>query len=352
MQLKDLGYTKELEEYTKEEQLNAFEIGRVLAEHKERYVVMTEEQEYEAEIIGQLRFSAQSRADFPAVGDWVAVSAFDENKALIHRVLPRKNSIDRQSVNKYGEKQIIASNIDYAFILQAVGHDFNVNRIERYLTICFQSRVKPLILINKIDLLQDEELEEILKQVKSRIVDVPVFAISNLDGRGLVKVMEHMQKGKTYCLLGSSGVGKSSLLNRLSGKELMKTSHISDSTKKGRHVTTHRELHILPNGSILIDNPGMREVGIADAAEGIGQTFEKIMEFANRCKFKDCSHSNEIGCAVLEALETGVIDAQTYENYHKLEKEKAFFDSTQLEKRKKDRAFGKMVRQVKKIKKK
>jgi ribosome biogenesis GTPase len=325
MQLKDLGYTKELEEYSKEEQLNAFEIGRVLAEHKERYVVMTEEQEYEAEIIGQLRFSAQSRADFPAVGDWVAVSAYDENKALIHRVLPRKNSIDRQSVNKYGEKQIIASNIDYAFILQAVGHDFNVNRIERYLTICFQSRVKPLILINKIDLLQDEELEEILKQVKSRIVDVPVFAISNLDGRGLVKVMEHMQKGKTYCLLGSSGVGKSSLLNRLSGKELMKTSYISDSTKKGRHVTTHRELYILPNGSILIDNPGMREVGIADATEGIGQTFEKIMEFANQCKFKDCSHSNEIGCAVLEALETGEIDAETYENYLKLEKEKAFF---------------------------
>ncbi|MCF1422246.1 ribosome small subunit-dependent GTPase A [Mangrovimonas futianensis] len=348
MTLEELGYTLEFENYRKEQNLDSFGVGRVISEHKERYVVKTSDKEYDGEIIGNLRFTAQSRSDFPAVGDWVAISEYDENKVLIHSVFPRKTIIERQAVGKQGEKQIIATNIDYAFIVQAVDRDFNINRIERYLTICNTSNVKPIIILNKIDLINEGALLKLITTVQERIKQVSVFPISNTSRQGFEKLIKRIERGSTYCLLGSSGVGKSTLLNSLLGKQLMKTNTISASTSKGRHITTHRELLVLENGGILIDNPGMREVGIADATDGLELTFEAIIELSKDCKFKDCTHTSEVGCAVLKAVESHGIDKSSYENFLKMEREKEHFESTVAEKRKKDKDFGKMIKNYKK----
>ena len=271
-----------------------------------------------------------------------------DNKVLIHSVFPRKTIIERQAVGKQGEKQIIAANIDYAFIIQAVDRDFNINRIERYLTICNTSNVKPIIILNKIDLISDSELSELISKVQERIKQVPIIHISNESQKGFEKLKESIEKGKTYCLLGSSGVGKSTLLNNLSGNRLMKTNTISTSTNKGRHVTSHRELLVLENGAILIDNPGMREVGIADSKDGLEITFRAIIELSQVCKYNDCTHTTEIGCAVIKAIESGELDNSSYENYLKMEREKEHFESTIAEKRKKDKDFGKMIKNYKK----
>ena len=251
-------------------------------------------------------------------------------------------------MGKQGEKQIIAANIDYAFIIQAVDRDFNINRIERYLTICNTSNVKPIIILNKIDLISDSELSELISKVQERIKQVPIIHISNESQKGFEKLKESIEKGKTYCLLGSSGVGKSTLLNNLSGNRLMKTNTISTSTNKGRHVTSHRELLVLENGAILIDNPGMREVGIADSKDGLEITFRAIIELSQVCKYNDCTHTTEIGCAVIKAIESGELDNSSYENYLKMEREKEHFESTIAEKRKKDKDFGKMIKNYKK----
>ncbi len=351
MTLQNLGYDPTLENYRKENNLDSFAVGRVVLEHKERYVVKTTDAEYEAEIIGNLRFAAQSRADFPAVGDWVAFSEYDENKVLIHAVLPRKTIIERQSVGKFGEKQIIATNIDYAFVVQAVDRDFNLNRIERYLTLCYNSKVEPVIVLSKTDLIETEELNELTEKVENRIKNVQLITISNQSLDGYEKLKSIIEPRKTYCLLGSSGVGKSTLTNNLSGGELMKTGSVSLSTAKGKHVTSHRELVVLESGGILIDNPGMREVGMTESAEGLAQTFDLILELASECKFADCKHINEKGCAVLKAVEEEVVNKETYENYQKMEREKIHFESTIAEKRKKDKQFGKMVKEVMKNKK-
>lgn len=348
MTLEDLGYNEKLEDYRKDHNLASFGVGRVISEHKERYVVKTPEKEYDGEIIGNLRFTANHRSDFPAVGDWVAISEYDNNKVLIHSVFPRKTIIERQAVGKHGEKQIIATNIDYAFIVQAVDRDFNINRIERYLTICNTSNVSPIIILNKIDLISESEISDLMSNVQDRIKHVPIFPISNDSQKGLEKLIEVIEKGKTYCLLGSSGVGKSSLMNNLSGKEVMKTNSISSSTNKGRHVTSHRELLVLENGGIIIDNPGMREVGIADSKEGLEITFNAITELSKGCKFKDCTHTTEVGCAVLKAVESGELDKSSYENYLRMDREKDHFESTVAEKRQRDKDFGKMMKNFKK----
>ena len=351
MTLEDLGYNEEIENYRNHNNLNSFGVGRVISEHKERYIVKTTDNEYEAEIIGNLRFTASSRSDFPAVGDWVTISEYDESKVLIHSVFPRKTIIERQSVGKFGEKQIIATNIDFALLVQAVDRDFNINRLERYITICNIANVAPIIVLNKIDLIDDIELSNLIDKVKNRVEQIPVITISNESKKGIESLRMLLLVGKTYCLLGSSGVGKSTLLNNLSGKEIMKTNAISTSTNKGRHITSHRELIVLENGGILIDNPGMKEVGIVDSADGLEKTFGTILELSKDCKFKDCTHTTEIECAVLSALSNGEIDKKYYENYLKMEKEKDHFESTIAEKRKKDKDFGKMIVNYKKARK-
>ena len=350
MTIEDLGYNSELEKYRKELKLDSFEMGRVISEHKDRYVVKTKNTEYDAELIGNLRFTAESKYDLPAVGDWVAISEYDENKALIHSVYPRHSILERKAVGKLSERQIIATNIDFALIVQSVNRDFNINRLERYLTICYSSKIEPMVVLSKIDLIETSELEHILEKINKRIKDVSIIAISNQSQIGLDKIKSKLKKGKTYCLLGSSGVGKSTLINHLAGKELMITGGISESIDRGKHITTHRELIVTENG-ILIDNPGMREVGIADSTSGLEKTFESIVELSKECKFSDCTHTTEIDCAVLEAVSQGEIDTDSYENYLKMEKEKEHFESTVAEKRKKDKDFGKMIKDFKKARK-
>lgn len=347
MKLEELGYNDKLEKLRIEKSLKDFEIGRVISEHKERYIVKTEKGELEAEITGNLRFSSKSREDFPAVGDWVALSIHDSDFSIIHSILPRYSVISRQAVGKFGEIQIIATNIDYAFLVQAADRDFNINRLERYLIICNSSKVSPIIVLSKIDLIDEHRTAEIIENIKARIKNVLILAISNESKEGYDKISAIIEKGKTYCMLGSSGVGKSTLLNNLSGKSLMRTDSISQSTNKGRHVTSHRELIILENGGILVDNPGMREVGIVDSTGGLEITFDLITGFSQNCKFKDCTHTNETGCSVIEAVEKGEIDRASYENYMKMEREKAYFESSVVERRKKDKDFGKMLKNYK-----
>lgn len=348
MKLEDLGYNNELEKLRMDNHLMDFEIGRVVLEHKERYIVKTEKGEFEAEITGNMRFSARTREDFPAVGDWVALSVYDADFSIIHKILPRFSIISRQAVGQFGEIQIIATNIDYALLVQAVDRDFNINRLERYLTICYSSKVEPIIVLTKTDLISEQAKAEIIESINQRIKNISVFAVSNETHDGFKALEMCFEKGKTFCLLGSSGVGKSTLLNNLSHKTIMKTDTISESTSKGRHVTSHRELIVLENGGILIDNPGMREVGIVDTANGLETTFDTIYSLSQHCKFKDCTHTNETGCSVLKALENGAIDKSSYENYMKMEREKAHFDSSLVERRKKEKDFGKIMKNYKK----
>lgn len=348
MNLTAIGFNEELRQQLKENNWLDFEIGRVILQHKDRYIVLTEKGEIDAEITGNLRFSAQSKEDFPAVGDWVVLTVFDEGVSIIHHVLQRMSVLKRQAAGKHGEVQLIAANIDYALMVQAVDRDFNINRLERYLTICNAGKVSPIIVLTKTDLIDEDIKLELIGSIQKRIKDVEVVAVSNLDKDGLPVLEATIKKGKTYCLLGSSGVGKSTLLNNLSGKEEMKTGEINPEIQRGRHVTTHRELIILPDGGIIIDNPGMREVGIADAGEGLEATFDKILSLAENCKFKDCTHTSESGCAVIEAVERGDLDEMSYENYLRMQKENAHYTMTVEEKRKKDRTFGKMIKNYKK----
>ena len=349
MTYEDLGYNDSLERYRIDQNLGSFETGRVISEHKERYVLRTPDSEFDAELIGNMRFTATGRHDFPAVGDWVAFSIYDEGKALIHAIYPRASIIERQAVGKSGQVQIIATNIDYALIVQAVDRDFNLNRVERYLTICNASNIEAVVVLSKIDLVEEAALRDLVDQTRNRIPGVEVITASNQ--MGYEKLESIIRKGKTYCLLGSSGVGKSTLLNALSGRHQMKTGEISSSVNKGRHITSHRELIVLDRGGILIDNPGMREVGIADTAAGLELTFDSILRYARSCRFADCTHQHESGCAVLSALENGDIEEAAYHNYLKMEKEKMHFESDAMERKKKDRDFGKMVRNVKKLRK-
>jgi ribosome biogenesis GTPase / thiamine phosphate phosphatase len=352
MNLEELGYNYKLEEFRKNNNLTSFEAGRVIAEHRERYTVRTDKGEFEAEITGNIRFSAEGREDFPAVGDWVALTTYDSDFAVIHHIFPRSSIIKRQAVSRFGEIQVIAANIDYAFVVQSVDRDLNINRLERYLTICNSSGVTPIIVLSKIDLINEEQTFRILENIKSRIINVPVIALSNESQDGYDAIIKFIEKGKTYCMLGSSGVGKSTLLNNLAGKPIMRTDNISGSTNRGRHVTSHRELIVLENGGILIDNPGMREVGIADSTGGLEITFDMIVSLSQKCKFKDCTHTNESGCSVYKAVEDGEIDKASYENYLRMQREKAHFESTVAERREKDKKFGRFMKNYKKDMKK
>ncbi len=348
MKLEGLGYNKKIEKYLKDNNLSDFETGRVIAEHKERYIIRTSKGEHNAEITGNMRFTAKNREDFPAVGDWVAVKTYDPDLAIIHKILPRSSIIKRQAVGQYGDIQVIAANIDYAFLVQAVDRDFNINRLERYLTICNSSKVRPVIVLSKTDLIEENRLTEISGQIKARIKNVTVIAISNETKDGYDALKQVIKRGKTYCMLGSSGVGKSTLLNNLSGKTIMRTDSISQSTNKGKHVTSHRELFILENGGILVDNPGMREVGITDSEGGLETTFDMIVSLSKQCRFKNCTHTTESGCNVIEAVEKGELDRNSYENYLRMEREQAYFVSTVAERRRKEKIFGKILKNYKK----
>ena len=342
LKLIDLGLPKEISEKVKGIDPAEFSIGRITQEHRERYIVSDGENEYDAEITGNLRFSARSRSDFPAVGDWVVIKTYNNDQAIIHSVLPRKTALSRQAVGKAAEEQIICANVDVAFIVQAIINNFNINRLERYLTICNSSGIEPVLIISKTDLSDEAEIARAQSTLEKRDSKVRYILLSNETKEGLDQILNLIQKRKTYCVLGSSGVGKSTLINNLLNNDLLKTGQISHSTNKGKHITEHRELFVLENGGIIIDNPGMRELGITDNDEGLETTFQGISDIAKKCKFPDCSHTSESGCAVIDAVEKGLIDKDSYYNYLKLRKEQARFQTTVSEKRKKDKIFGRI----------
>lgn len=339
-----LGYNDHFERFIQENDFAEFDAGRILAEYRDRYIVATANGEYEAEITGNMRFTAKGREDFPAVGDWVAVKMFPPEMAIIYRILPRYSLIKRQASGRLADIQLIAANVDIVFIVMAAGRDFNINRLERYITICNEADVRPVIIFSKTDLLQPDEINGHVDKIKNRIKNIPVIPLSNTTHFGYESVMDYLKTGVTCCLLGSSGAGKSTLINNIAGRELMKTGAVSDSVNRGKHITSHRELFLLDNGSILIDNPGLREVGIADAGQGLEAAFDIITILAENCKYKDCTHVSEEGCRVINAVENGEFDRDSYENYLRLRREREHYESNVAERRIKEKQFGKMLK--------
>ncbi len=346
IRLEDLGYSKFFKDNQKSTIDNNLIPALIIAEHKELYILRNETSEFSAKITGKMMFTASSREDYPAVGDWVLIIILDNKQAIIREILPRKTVLMRKSAGK-SDTQIIASNIDTAFIIQSPDRDYNLNRFERYFSLAESGNIQPVIVLNKTDLISESDLEIKLAEIKARFRNTKIYATSTITGKGVADFKKNIKHGVTYCFLGSSGVGKSSIINMLVGENLIETGEISSYTKRGKHVTTHRELFILENGGLLIDNPGMREIGLLDSGAGIKNVFSEIHDLSKKCKFSDCTHINEPNCAVLAAINLGVLDKKKYDNYIKLLKENEYNTMTKLEKRKKDRDFGQFIKTAK-----
>jgi len=303
-----------------------FTVGRVMLEHKRIYRVETENGEYLAEVSGKYRFEAESREDYPAVGDWVVLSERpSERKATIQALLPRFSKFSRKAAGLTTEEQIVAANVDTVFLVQSLNYDFNARRLERYLIMAWESGATPVIVLTKADLCEDVAAR--IKDVEAVALGVPVFAVSVKDEAGLEKLAPYFTTGKTVALLGSSGAGKSTLTNFLLGEEKQVIQEVRGDDDKGRHTTTYRELYLLPTGGLVLDTPGMRELQLweADGAT-VGQSFQDVEELAEQCYFRDCKHENEPSCAVREAIREGTLEEARYQSYVKLQRELAYLE--------------------------
>jgi ribosome biogenesis GTPase len=302
-----------------------YSAGRVFVQHKTQYVLYTEHGELRAETTGKMQYEARSKDDLPVVGDWVVIRIREnEGKATIYGLLPRKSKFSRKAAGPKAEEQIVAANIDTVFLVTGLDGNFNLRRIERYLVVAWESGASPVIVLNKADLC--DNVDEIVQEVETIALGVPIVAMSAINDQGLDQVLAFITPGTTGALLGSSGVGKSTIINHLLGKEIQKVQEVRQTDDRGRHTTARRELIMLPSGGLLMDTPGMRELQLWGGDEGIKDAFEDIAVLAQQCRFRDCHHGPEPGCAVQQALEEGTLDPDRYESYLKLQKEIAYLN--------------------------
>lgn len=324
--------------------------GRIARQDRDRYLVWNEAGTFGGEVTGAFRHSHADPAAYPAVGDWVAAEPLPaEPKVRIHLVLPRRTVFARTAAGGRSQTQIAAANIDLAFLVSGLDHDFNARRIERYVTLAYASGARPIILLNKADLATG--LDARLREVGNVAPGVPVHSVSALSQDGVDAIRTYLTPGVTGALLGSSGVGKSTLINALIGGDVMTTASVRGDDSRGRHTTTHRQLILLPGGGLVIDSPGMRELQMTDAADALSTAFAGVESLASQCRFRDCSHRNEPGCSIREAVESGALDLARYAAYVKLQKEIAYAERRSsenfiAEERRRGREFGKMYNRV------
>jgi ribosome biogenesis GTPase len=315
--LEDYGWTEHTASAFAPFAAEGFEPGRVFLQHNRIYALYTEAGETEAETTGRLRYLARGAEDLPAVGDWVVIRrGTEEGKAKIHEILPRRSKFSRKAAGRETEEQIVAANVDTVFLVTGLDNDYNPRRVERYLIMAWESGADPVVVLNKADLIEDAE--EKREEVERVAPGVPVLLLSAKRGEGVEQLMPYVGRGRTVALMGSSGVGKSTIVNRLLGSEVQRTQEVRLSDARGRHTTTHRELFLLRSGGLVLDTPGMRELQLLVSERGLRETFEEIETLAAACRFSDCRHEGEPGCAVREALDSGALDAARYENYRKM----------------------------------
>jgi len=352
MNIEQLGFNNWFLDRIDPAKLIDHQIARVTTVHKDSYTINNGNGDVSAEVTGKLMFSADSPLEYPATGDWVLARYVDNDSfAIISEIVPRKSILKRKTSGRKIEFQLIATNIDTGLIVQSLDTNYNLRRLERYLVMVNESNIQPVVLLSKSDLLPVNEIDKKITEIQALIPDIRVVPFSNKDQTGLQHVKELLVPWKTYCLLGSSGVGKTTLINNLLDEVRLKTHSVREKDGKGRHITTRRQLINLQNGAMIIDTPGMRELGNFAIDTGIHSTFDEISELSNQCRYKDCSHTQEQGCAILAALKDGIISQDRYESFIKLNKESAFYEMSYLEKRHKDKKFGKFVKSVMKEKK-
>ncbi len=328
MSLNDYGWNDSWAERLSEAQVEGGVAARVVAEHRELFRVHTGSEEIPARIAGRLRHVASRSAELPAVGDWVVIGSGDERgDSLIQMILPRMSVFSRKAAGKRTDEQIVAANVDTVWIVSPADADRNPARIERYLTVVWESGASPVVVLTKADL--SAAPERMIAEVAPRAIGAPIHAVSAIDGAGLDELEQYLAPGSTIALLGPSGAGKSTLINRLAGREIMRTADVRESDGKGRHTTTHRQLVLLPSGALLLDTPGMRELQLWSAEEGLEKSFADIEALAAGCRFSDCGHDSEPGCAVQAAIRAGELDLPRFSSFRKLEKELGYLERKQ-----------------------
>jgi ribosome biogenesis GTPase len=345
--LKELGWNAWFEQRAERRPSDA--IARVAAVDRDQLLLMDQTGPFRAKLAGRyLHRHHLSSQELPCVGDWVCVEKRPgDDLGLIHSRLERRTTLRRRSAGGSSEDQMIAANVDYVIIVQSCHFDFSLKRLERYLVMVRDGGAEPYVLLTKTDLVEPAVLDSQLSQIRSAGITAPVITLSNVTQQGVEDLRRRLLPGLTYCFVGSSGVGKSTLINRLIGRESQETKAVSG-TGEGRHATVRRELILLEGGALVIDNPGMREFGVLDAEDGVGGSFTDITPLAPGCRYRDCLHLNEPGCAVLAAVKSGKVSQAHYDNYKKLREESEFHQLSHPGKRKKDRNFGRHIRPAKK----
>lgn len=333
-----LGWNDLLQQHYETYREQGYTAGRVVKEHRHYYLIAFESGERLGEVSGKLRFDASGRTDFPAVGDWVLCKE-DGERAIIHAIFPRRSKFSRNVAGSVTDEQIVAANIDTAFLVMALNQDFNLRRLERYLLLAWDSGANPVIVLSKADLC--DNAEEKLLEVQAIAPGVPIHRISAIEASGLEALQPYLTEGKTAALIGSSGVGKSTLINALAGQELQRVNEIRLEDGRGKHTTTHRELIVLPHGGIIIDTPGMRELQLNAAEDSLNSAFEDVEALIDQCRYRDCKHRSEPGCAIKAAVASGELDARRYQNYLKMEKELAYAARREQEKNKHNERYKK-----------